>query len=199
MYDLALFLVKNLVVRLLFRYKAIGSDNIPASGGVILAGNHITGWDPVFVACGTSRRVSYMAKAELFRIPVVGQIIRMVGQFPVKRGTVDRTAIKKAIDILLAGGTLGIFPEGTRHRDGAEHAGLTGVAYFAAKARATIVPIGISLGRGIRPVALVRFGEPIEFGSSDARLGGEVLAERTAIVMQRIRDLVKQNGAEVSS
>ncbi len=187
----------RVLLSLRFTYRVIDTHNVPQHGPVILAGNHLTAWDPLLVACALSRKVSYMAKKELFEIPIVGTCLLRVGQFPVRRGTVDRSAIKKAIEILSGGGALGIFPEGTRRKNGDANPALTGVAYFAAKSGAQVVPVGITLGNGIRPSACVKFGRPMTFDNSQAKVAGHELDRQTALVMHEIRALTGQ-GAEAS-
>lgn len=179
----------KVVVGIAFRYRPEGQQKVPALGPVILAGNHSTGWDPIFIACALKRQVSYMAKVELFEIPVFGSLLHMISVFPVKRGTVDRFAVRKSLEILGAGGALGIFPAGTRRRDGSEHKGLPGAAYFAAKTGATVLPVGVKVHEGFRPEVNVRFGDPLDLGKAEGRIDSATLDVRTAVVMSAIKQL----------
>lgn len=121
----------------------IGSEHIPAHGPVILAPNHRAHVDPPYLSLITPRPMHFMAKEELFKVPVLNAIIRGVGTFPVKRGVPDRAALRHAIDLLKAGGIVTIFPEGTRSEDGALRAAEKGFALIARQANAAIVPIAI--------------------------------------------------------
>lgn len=94
--------------------RSYGAENIPGSGAFILASNHISYFDPPFVASYTRRSLHFFAKKELFDIPIFGSILRRVQAHPVRRGVFDRTAIKTAIAILKDGDPLVVFPEGTR-------------------------------------------------------------------------------------
>ena len=104
--------------KLFFRARVIGKENLPAEGPVILAANHLSNWDPPFLACFIPRHVHYMAKTELFENPIFSAMIRSCHAFPVKRGAADRGAIKMAMQVLKGGSVLGVFPEGTRSRTG---------------------------------------------------------------------------------
>ena len=126
-----------------FRARGIGAENLPREGAVILAANHQSNWDPPLLATFLSRPVCYMAKQELFEIPVFGSIIRACHSFPVRRGAADRGAIKTALQILKLQECLGVFPEGTRSKDGRVHKAEAGVALLAAMSKAPVVPAAI--------------------------------------------------------
>ncbi|GGK29141.1 1-acyl-sn-glycerol-3-phosphate acyltransferase [Deinococcus malanensis] len=135
-----------------------GTEHVPPPGTpLVIASNHRSALDPFLVARALppGRFVQFMAKQELF-LPVIGAIIRAGGSFPVDRSSNDVQAIRTALRILAANGTVGIFPEGTRGGSGGELHG--GVALIAAKGRAPILPAGISRS-GKRWV--IRFGSPI--------------------------------------
>lgn len=140
-----------------------GTEHVPPAGTpLVVAANHVSALDPFLVAKAlpVGRQLQFMAKKELF-VPIIGWIIRTGGSFPVDREGADVGAIKTAVRILQAGGTLGIFPQG--HRGGEEMHG--GVALIAAKGRAPIVPVGIrKAGRRW----IVRFGPPLAPGSIKA-------------------------------
>ncbi|MFD1732026.1 lysophospholipid acyltransferase family protein [Deinococcus malanensis] len=135
------------------RHRACAAPGTP----LVIASNHRSALDPFLVARALppGRFVQFMAKQELF-LPVIGAIIRAGGSFPVDRSSNDVQAIRTALRILAANGTVGIFPEGTRGGSGGELHG--GVALIAAKGRAPILPAGISRS-GKRWV--IRFGSPI--------------------------------------
>lgn len=120
-----------------------GVENMPAEGPVILAINHQSIWDPLVVASSLPRKVSFMAKEELFSIPVLGKIFSKLGAFPVKRGQVDMNAIRQSLAILKEGRVLGLFPEGTRSKTGEIQKGLPGMVLLMEKSKASVVPIKV--------------------------------------------------------
>ncbi|WP_235692852.1 lysophospholipid acyltransferase family protein [Deinococcus aquaedulcis] len=133
-----------------------GREHVPPPGTpLVVAANHVGALDPFLVARALppGRYLQFMAKKELF-LPGIGHIIRAGGSFPVDRSGNDLVAVRTALRVLKVGGTVGIFPQGTR--GGAEMQG--GVALIAAKGRAPILPAGISR-RG--KAWVIRFGEPI--------------------------------------
>ncbi len=120
-----------------------GAENIPAVGPVILAPNHRAHVDPPYLSLISSRQIYFMGKEELFQVPVLKQIIRGVGAFPVRRGAADRAALKHAVSLLKTGGVVLIFPEGTRSEDGALRPAEKGFALIARQTGAAIVPVAI--------------------------------------------------------
>lgn len=160
--------------QLCFGCKHSGVENIPKEGGVILAANHISNWDPPVAAAFVPRKVCYMAKEELFHVPLFGRVIRALGAFPVRRGASDRAAIRKAINLLESGACLGVFPEGTRSRTGALGKAEPGLALLALKSGAPVVPAAIVgtnriFSRGcFFPRVEIRYGEPLVFAADRA-------------------------------
>jgi len=120
-----------------------GAENMPAEGPVILAINHQSIWDPLVAASSLPRQVSFMAKEELFSIPVLGTIFLKLGAFPVKRGQGDMNAIRQSLAILKEGRVLGLFPEGTRSKTGKIQKGLPGMVLLMEKSKAAVVPIKV--------------------------------------------------------
>ena len=116
MYNIGVILFK-FIFKNFFKCQIVGVENIPSTKGVIIAANHISLWDPPLIGTFLPRKINFMAKEELFDIPIIGYIIKRLNAFPVKRGTADRVAIKKAISLLKSGECLGLFPEGTRSKD----------------------------------------------------------------------------------
>ena len=110
--------VKNLLkilFRIFLRLRIEGAENIPKDGPLVIACNHLSLLDPPVLGTAATRKVHFMAKEELF-VPVLGDIYRLLGAFPVRRGGADRAAIKHGIDILESNQVLAIFPEGTRNK-----------------------------------------------------------------------------------
>ncbi|MFF2482140.1 lysophospholipid acyltransferase family protein [Paenibacillus sp. NPDC058071] len=175
----------------LFRLEAKGRENIPADGPVILASNHISLLDPPTVGIKLSRKVHYMAKQELFNVPLLGPLIRGLGAFPVKRGGVSKEAIRSAISLLQEGKVMGIFPEGTRNsEEGA--AAKKGAAMIAMRSGAVVIPVAVigeyKLFRKMRIV----YGKPVDLTAFIQESSPDMLERITEAIMIRIRELLKQ-------
>ena len=161
------------------------------NGGFILACNHVSDLDPVMLGIAFPKQIRYMAKEELFRVPVLGPVIRALGAFPVARGKGDTGALAHAGDIVRQGGVLGIFPEGGRSRDGKFHKVKSGTAVVASQTGADIVPACLIYEpRRLfhRRKVIVRFGETIpnrllqitERSKTELRAANALLGERIA-------------------
>ncbi|MGZ4690894.1 MAG: lysophospholipid acyltransferase family protein [Acidimicrobiia bacterium] len=190
------------VLHLFYRVRVEGRERIPQRGPIILAANHRSFLDSIFLPLVLRRRVTFVAKAEYFDDPKTAWFFRAVGQIPIRRegGSAAEGALAAATDVLDAGGVFGIYPEGTRTRDGYLHRGHTGVARLALATGAPIVPVGLvatdecqptdkKLPRVFRTV-WIRFGTPLaleHYGDrADDRL---VLRQITDELMYEIREL----------
>ena len=176
----------RLVLTIVGRISAIDSQNVPRTGPLILACNHVAYLDPPAVGCVAPRPVTYMAKKELFDIKLLGLFIRPLGAFPIDRSRGDTSAMKAAIAVLQTGACLGIFPEGTRNKDGTGKAQL-GVALLASMSGATVVPTyvsGTAHARRFKKITVV-FGEPMRFALG-RKATREDLAKWTDELMGRI-------------
>jgi len=178
------------LMRAWFRIRLEGSEHIPAGGPVILASNHRSNMDPVLLASAVERPLAFMAKAELFVGPL-GWILRWIGQFPVRRGGIDREALRRTDAVLARGSMLGLFPEGTRG-DGGFAAVHPGLAYIVVRQRCPVLPVVIFGTDRVRrrfgwlpfasPVRIV-IGPPIDLPRSTSdragrRAASEVLRQR---------------------
>lgn len=126
---------------LYLRGKVEGTEHIPKSGGFVVVSNHGSNFDPPLLSAAVQRPVAYMAKEELFEVPVLKQAIELYGAYPVKRGAVDRNTIKAALAYLENGWGVGIFLSGTRTRDGRVIDPKPGAALIAAKAQVPLLPV----------------------------------------------------------
>lgn len=184
----------RIIFSLVFRWQVIGREHIPKEGPVILCANHISLWDPPLLGSGIDRMVNFMAKEELFRIPVLSFLITKFGAFPVKRGAGDRAAIRATLKLLEDGKILGIFPEGTRSKTGELGEGMHGVALFALKSQAQVIPVAI-VGpyRWFRPIKIV-YGEPIDLTAlREVKSNADTLKETSDLIMRHIRELLDQH------
>jgi len=140
-----------------------GVKNIPDRGGYIICSNHRTDMDPVYLAWKIKKQLYFMAKAELFRIPVLGFLVRKLEAFPVERGKGDTGAIDYAINIVQSGRILAMFPEGTRSKDGKLLKGKSGISVIASKSGGDVLPVGIKFTEPVRfrSKIVVRYGKII--------------------------------------
>jgi 1-acyl-sn-glycerol-3-phosphate acyltransferase len=160
-YDFSKFFVRAMA-RILWRARVFGSENVPADGPLIVACNHVSYLDPPLMGCLCPRRISYMAKKELFEVPLLGAVIRALGAYSVDRQGSATAAIRRSLQVLEGGGAVGIFPEGTRNRTG-DVSPQTGVALLASLARVPVVPACIrGTDRALRLGRVdVAFGAPL--------------------------------------
>ncbi len=151
---------------LIFPYRFVHRENIPQSGPFVLCSNHISYIDPVYLALAVDgRQVYYMAKGELFRFRPFGWLLRHLGAFPVERGKGDSGAMEVGYDHLKRGQIMGIFPEGTRSKNGRLGRAKSGVAVIAVRAGVPVVPAAIKVKNGkVRPFrrAVIEFAPPIQ-------------------------------------
>jgi len=176
----------RIIFTAIWRFRVVGAERVPRSGPLIVACNHVSYLDPPALGAAVPRPVTYMAKDELFSIPVLGPVIRGLGAFPVDRTRGDVAAIKTALGILETGACLGIFPEGTRNKDGSGKPQL-GVALLASLSGATVLPAhvsGTSQANRLARVSVV-FGEPLRF-ETVGKARREDLAKWTDDLMNRI-------------
>lgn len=173
----------------LWRLQAYGVEHVPLDGPLIIAANHMSYLDPPMLGVALPRQISYMAKKELFDIPILGALISGVGTYPVDRNGSAKAAIKRSLEVLATGGAIGIFPEGTRNTDGS-HKPQQGVALLASLSGAAVLPAalyGSDQASKLHQIK-VAFGEPLRL-PSDRKATREDLANFTGEVMSAIRAL----------
>ncbi|MEB3309330.1 MAG: lysophospholipid acyltransferase family protein [Snowella sp.] len=135
--------VVNPILHLYLGGKVYGIENVPIKGPAIAVSNHASNFDPPFLSVSLRRPVAFMAKEELFQVPVFGDLIRLYGAYPVKRGSGDRGAIRAALNALDEGWIVGVFLEGTRTPDARIHNPKLGAAMIAAKAQVPLLPVSL--------------------------------------------------------
>ncbi|MFC4078112.1 lysophospholipid acyltransferase family protein [Salinithrix halophila] len=186
----------RLLFRLFYKWEKQGVENVPAKGPVVICCNHINNLDPPLLGASLERQVHFMAKEELFKIPVIGSLVHSFGSFPVSRGSADKRALKKALELLGEGRVLGVFPEGTRSKTGQLGQAHTGAAFIALKGEAVLVPAAV-LGsyRLFRRVRII-FGKPIDLSEyQKGRLTSDTIRGLTDRTMEEIAALIA--GAEM--
>jgi 1-acyl-sn-glycerol-3-phosphate acyltransferase len=194
-------------VRLVFRPRAEGRENVPAAGAAILASNHLSAADWIFMPLSLKRRVTFLAKAEYFNAPGVKGFLQRVffagsGQVPIDRtdASAAEDAIRTGIGILRQGNVLGIYPEGTRSPDGRLYRGKTGIARMTLETGAPVIPVAMVYGTRklpfgrTMPRVLVRFGTPLDF-SRYAGLSGDRFVERS-ITDEILYEIMMLSGQE---
>jgi 1-acyl-sn-glycerol-3-phosphate acyltransferase len=183
------------VVKTLFRHRAGGVENVPRVGGVVLAANHWSNFDPwaLGLPIFPRRFLRFMGKSELFWFPL-GAIITAGGAFPVRRGEHDEEAIARAVELCRQGHAVVMFPEGTRRRKGLrkKHDARwhTGAARIALEAGVPLVPAGIAGTDRLRRLGPLRvvYGAPIALGD----LVGIPVAEGARLATERLRDSISE-------
>lgn len=183
----------RLLYRFLFRLEAKRKDYVPKEGGVVLCSNHISLLDPPAIGIMLDRKVRFMAKAELFNVPVLGKIINGLGAFPVKRGGVGKETIRTAFNLLRDGDIMGIFPEGTRNTDGAV-AAKKGAAMIALKSGAAVVPVAVIGEYKLFRKTKVVYGPPIDM-SDLLEHGSGALELATERIMEHIHRIIREEKA----
>lgn len=189
----------RVLVKLLFGLRVRNRVNVPLHGGVIIAPNHPTYLDPLFIAAALPRYVSFVAKRFVFRIPVLRTFLWLDESIPIREFSADVGAIRKCVRRLKAGDVVVIFPEGTRSNYGHLRPGLPGVALIAMLSGAPIIPCAIvnayPAWRLTAPLPRphwrveVRFGEPINVQRCRSNKRDAILDDVTRKLMQTIRQL----------
>lgn len=197
-----------LAARMLVRLKLEDIDNVPATGGILVVANHLHNADPVLMAIAFPRPLHFMAKEELFRIPVIGRLLARFGAFPVARGKSDRKAICRALATLDHEIATGMFPEGTRSRTSQLSSGHPGVGLVAIQGKSPIMPMAITGSErlpfnGKRPAhhmpdpghkgVKIRFGKPFDLPTSGVTGKPLTAAEATELIMRAVADLLPED------
>jgi 1-acyl-sn-glycerol-3-phosphate acyltransferase len=186
----------------LYRERALGTGNVPASGAFILAPNHFSQMDHFFAGVYIRRKIQFMAKSQLYGNRILDYIFRVGGVFPVRRGFRDEEAFKTAYAVLGRGGCVGMYCEGGRSRTGSLGEPKPGVGRLALESGAPVVPVAIHGSAGVRgwkrlrfPKVTVQFGEPISFDPVTDPSREEQLAAASAI-FDRVRAMYEVLQAE---
>lgn len=198
LYHLFKWSIVSPVLHTYFRGRIHGAENVPKQGRLLVVSNHASDFDPPLLSCAIGRPVAYMAKEELFKVPVLKQAIKAYGAYPVKRGVGDRSAMKAAMASIESGWATGVFLDGTRTADGRIADPKLGAAWIAAKTNSPLIPVSLwgtheifKPGSSIpRPVPItIRIGEVIEAPKSSDRAELEAITQQCAIAIHALHDL----------
>lgn len=185
------------------RYRAIGAENVPDSGGAFVIANHTSGMDPFLLGYPIRRlRPLGPGKTEIFTNPVFSYVMRKLGIFPLRQGVADANAVRSMVELYRAGRVMMVFPEGGRSRDGALQPFLPDFARLVIKLRARIVPAGMVGARDVVPIGhylprrnvsvAVAYGEPFELSEYyDRKLTTEDTQEAALLLQQRVVEMIE--------
>lgn len=181
-----------------FQVRIYGAEHVPSQGKLVVVSNHASDFDPPIVSSCVGRPVAYMAKQELFEVPVLSTLIRWYGAYPVNRGSADRSAIRSALASLEQGWAAGIFLQGSRTPDGRITGPKLGAALIAHKAQAPLLPVSLWGTHNIltkgqykpkRTPLTVRIGTLIEPPKSGDRTELLAVTQRCADAINEMHDL----------
>lgn len=193
LFKLGQFLCRSFF-RIFYRINIVGKENIPDNVGVLLCSNHIHTLDPPLVGSFIQRPTRFMAKAELFEVPILKRLIPKLGAFPIRRGMSDRQALRTGLKLLGEGEMVGVFPEGTRSKNGQLGKGLTGVGFFALRSGAAVVPCAIIGTYKVFSEITVAYGKPVAM--EELREQKASADEATEKIMEGIQQLLDEYGVK---
>jgi len=196
-YYLAKIILRTLFF-LLTRHQVKGIENVPSQGPLLIVANHLSLADPPLIGVSVGRRISFMAKQELFHSKFFSHLIRNLGAFSVHRGRLDRNALRQVNQAFASGQALIMFPEGMRSLNGQLRPAFSGSALIALHNSVPILPVGITGTEKIkgvawilrRPQITVNIGRPFYLPPVNSRLTKVKLAESTNYIMQHIAELL---------
>jgi 1-acyl-sn-glycerol-3-phosphate acyltransferase len=208
------YLALGPLLRLIFRPWVEGEDNVPSDGPAILASNHLSFSDSLFMPLVIERRVTFLAKSDYFhgrglKGRLTAGFFKSAGQLPVDRsgGRASEAALTTGLRVLSEGGLLGIYPEGTRSPDGRLYRGKTGVARMALEGKCPVIPVAMIGTDKVQPIGKrlprmgrvgVRFGKPLDFSRYDGMEGDRfILRSITDQIMYELMEIGGQEYVDV--
>lgn len=187
----------------LFDVNIRGLGNVPLKGGLIMAANHLSNFDPFILGAYTPRITTWVAKRELYRTLPLAVLLHMWGVVAVRRDGLDTRPLRQLLRLLADGGTVGMFPEGTRSRERGLQSPIAGAAYLGVKSGVPILPVGMwgahtldmhaRVLRGRRSRVDINVGEPFTLDAPAGKLGSDALHQSGEVMMRRIATLLPED------
>jgi len=194
-----------LISKVYFRVSHLHREYVPDKGAVLIAASHRSFLDPPMVGITCKRPVHYMARHDLFKVPIIGPAIKNLNAYPVKRGTVDRGALEKTWSLLEEGEAVLIFPEGTRSKDGELQKPFAGIGMLVHKAKIPVVPCYLAgtyetFSRKMKfpypGKVIVMYGKPLDFSNYYTQPGSREIYEKIAEEIMAAIAEIKKNAAK---
>lgn len=184
--------------RVTTRYRVRGLGNVPRAGALLVVANHLGLVDPPLLGVILGRPVTFIAKQELFRLPLIGYFLKKLGAFQINRGRLDLEAMRRVYRVLAEGNAMVVFPEGKRSRTGGLQVAFRGAAQIAVRANVPVLPVAISgtealerpLGWLRRPKITVNIGCPFYLPRANGRVSRKELERLTDIIMSGVAGLL---------
>lgn len=190
--------ILKVIVKMLFRVKVEGVENIPKEGACIIAANHKSNWDPVFIAGLINTRViNGVAKKELFKVPILKNILKKCFVIPVDRENPDLSTIKAILKVLKNDGVIGIFPEGTRHKDLDTFAEpKAGLGMFTVKGKCEIIPVSIVANYKLFSKVCIYIDKPMSF---EEYYGKKATTEDYEKISKDVMSVIEKNYFDIKN
>jgi len=177
--------------KIFFKYEVIGAENIPDRGNIVIASNHKSNLDPIFLAAAIeNREIAAIAKKELFKVKPLGFILKKLHVMPINREKPDVSTIKTILRSVRDGYVLGIFPEGTRIKGDSFGKAKAGLSVFTIKSKSKVVPVSIISKYKLFSKVIVYIGEPISF---EEHFKEKLSNDDHERISQEILEVIKQN------
>ena len=177
--------------KIFFKYEVIGSENIPDEGNLIIAANHKSNLDAIFLAAAIeNRQVAAIAKKELFEIKPLAYILKKLNVIPINREKPDISTIKSILKAIKDGYVLGIFPEGTRVKEPGFGKAKAGLSLFAIKGRADVIPVSIISNYKLFNKVTIYIDKPISF---EQYYKQKLTSEENERLSQNVLEIIKEN------
>ncbi len=177
--------------KIYYRAEIIGLENVPQNEPLIICGNHRTYLDPPLIVATAKRDMRFLAKEELYKNKFLAALGWVFEAIPVKRDEKDVTAIKESLKALKNGQCIALFPEGTRNGLEKGQKAKDGVAFFAIRSEAKVLPCGIKGGDKNNRKVTIKYGKPLDFSKYKGTKDKEILDNITNEIMQNIIELAK--------